>query len=352
MTEAARGPFHETGSVADSPLLDEEILRAAIHQSSSLVIVTDVDARVVYVNRRFTEVTGYSMDEILGQNPRILQSGHTQPEVYDKLWEALMTGGSWRGEFENRRKDGTTYFAKVNISAVRSPGGDTTHYLGVQDDVTATRELEAFSRALAHDLKRHLRTAASFSEILAEDHADALDPEGRHLVSRLRSACHSMDEIIHGLSSMMYVGQAPMVRTRVDVSRLARDVVANLEAGRTEWCIAEGLFVDADRTMLRVALENLLGNAAKFTHEVACPMVRVEWDPEAGSVVVRDNGVGFSTEDAQRVFEAFVRLDGVRHIPGSGLGLATVRRVAERHGGRAWAEPGPEGADFHLRLEP
>ncbi|MCB9540671.1 MAG: PAS domain S-box protein [Myxococcales bacterium] len=372
--------------------VDARLLQRAIEQSSNLLVVTDVDARIVYVNPRFTEVTGYTFDEVLGQNPRILQSGRTPRATYEAMWAALSTVGHWRGEFENRCKDGHVYRAEAALSAVRDAAGQVTHYLGVQTDVTearrtaealaalsadlearvdertadlnmanrhleaVNRELEAFTHTLVHDVRRHLRTVGSFAAILSDDLGPKLDAEDRRLLDGIEAGCARLDQVISALGKLSRVQREVPQRRAVDASEVVRAILAEaLDDGverRVE--VEPEMTVDADPVLLRLALENLVENALKYTATVPSPVIRIHRASRSPhTLVVRDNGIGFNAEQAEDIFRPFGRLPQAKGFPGDGLGLATVRRIAERHGGAAWAEPGPErGATFYLRLAP
>lgn len=359
--------------------LDPELLRRAVEQSSTLVILTDAEARITYVNARFTEVTGYTREEVMGRNPRFLQSGRTPPVVYQSLWASLLAGGCWRGELENRRKNGEPYWVSAAISAVRDERGRTTHYLGVQDDVTArhhveealmrlqaeleqrvrdrtaelataNRELERFNHTVAHDLRGALRTVSAFADMLGDDHGHVLDLEGRELLGRLSRAAHHAGDIVRGLEQLAHIQHAPLDPAPVDVARMVREVAGELGAPAGLVHVAEGAAVEADAALLRVALTNLIGNALKFSRDAAAPRVDVSVDGD-GVLCVRDNGVGIAAEEAEALFEWSARGRGASGFPGTGIGLATVRRIAERHGGWVRAAPAPGGgALFRLRL--
>lgn len=211
------------------------------------------------------------------------------------------------------------------------------------------KELEAFSYSVSHDLRAPLRTIDGFSKMLLEDHADQLRGEAREYLGYVCDSAQRMNELIEGMLDLSRIGRAHIDRKSVDLSELAHAVVAELRKNypdRNPQCdIEEGLVVQADSRMMRIALDNLIGNAWKFTAKV--PAARVEFRSERvnGEVVyrVRDNGSGFNMKYAEKLFTPFQRLHSEEEFSGTGIGLATVHRVIERHGGRIWAE-GHEGA--------
>jgi signal transduction histidine kinase len=219
------------------------------------------------------------------------------------------------------------------------------------------RELEAFSYSVSHDLRAPLRHILGFSHILLEDHGDQLDANGRAFLERIVTAGERMSEIIDDLLRLSRIGRTDLVLEAVDLSLLARSVADGLADAtperRVRCVIQPGLGAVADVHLLRVLLENLLGNAWKFTSRVDRPLVEIGATRCAGETVffVRDNGIGFDLAAADHLFGAFVRLHPEAEFPGTGVGLATVRRIVERHGGRVWAEAVPgAGATFHWTL--
>jgi len=219
------------------------------------------------------------------------------------------------------------------------------------------KELEAFSYSVSHDLRTPLRSIDGFSQALLEDYADVLDAKGKGYLQRVRSAAQRMAELIDDLLDLSRVGRAEMVRAEVDLSQLASRVLADLgkrnPARAVETDVQAGLLVDADIRLMRVALDNLLGNAWKFTARSAHAKVAFGAAEKDGSVVyfVRDNGAGFNMSYASKLFSPFQRLHSDAEFPGTGIGLATVHRIIDRHGGRVWAEGAVDrGATVYFTL--
>jgi two-component system, NtrC family, sensor kinase len=223
------------------------------------------------------------------------------------------------------------------------------------------RELEAFSYSVSHDLRAPLRSIDGFSQALLEDQFDRLDETGQHHLRRVRAAAQRMAELIDDLLELSRVGRTELLRTSVDLSALAAEVVADLQRAdaerRVEVVIQPGLVANADSRLIKIVLENLLGNAWKFTRKVAAPRIEVGQGPRgqnsAGELpyFVRDNGAGFAMSYADKLFRPFQRLHTEAEFPGTGIGLATIQRVIDRHGGRVWAEGEIErGAAFYFTL--
>jgi DNA-binding response OmpR family regulator len=221
------------------------------------------------------------------------------------------------------------------------------------------KELEAFSYSVSHDLRAPLRSIASYSEILLEECGAKLDAMGRLHLGRIRAAAQRMGELIDDLLELSRVSRAKLKRERLSLSQLAHAVAQELERGeparRVTLVIEEGLFLDADGRLVRVILENLFGNAWKFTSKTARPKIELGTVERDGALAyfVRDNGAGFDMTHAERLFKPFQRLHGETEFPGTGIGLATVARIVERHGGRVWAEAAPGGgATIFFTLAP
>ncbi|MFO0606017.1 MAG: response regulator [Polyangiales bacterium] len=222
----------------------------------------------------------------------------------------------------------------------------------------ANRELESFSYAVSHDLRAPLRVVDGFARVLQEDYGPALDAQGRWYLERLRAAAQRMASLIDDLLALSRLARSPMRRERCDLSAMARRALAELRerepARDVEVVVADGLAADADPRLAAVALDNLLGNAWKYTSKRAHAVIEVGAARREGAEVffVRDNGAGFPAGRAKELFAPFQRLHPATEFEGTGVGLATVMRVVSRHGGRAWAE-GEEGrgATFYFTFD-
>lgn len=357
-------------------------LSQAIECSPASVIITDAAGRIEYVNPRFVELTGYRGDEVIGRTPALLQSGQTLPETYRQIWEVIRSGGVWRGELLNRRKDGELFWENTQISPVRNAAGDIVHFVAVKEDVTArkraeenlallnveleqrvaartrqlevaNRELQDFSHSISFDLRTPLRAIQGFAEAIEEDAHAALPAESLDHLRRIRAAAVRMGELIDDLLQLGRVGRVDFMAQPVDLSHLARSILDELARSdperRVEATVEPGLIVSGDTRLLRLALENLLGNAWKFTVGRDPARIAFERAPDAGpdTFRVRDNGVGFNMDYAGRLFQPFQRLHATGRFEGTGIGLATVKRIVELHGGHIRANSTPDqGAEF------
>ena len=221
----------------------------------------------------------------------------------------------------------------------------------------ANKELESFAYSVSHDLRAPLRAIDGFSQVLLEDHGEGLGDTGRAALVRIRKGASRMAHLIDDMLKLSRVTRADLQRTRVDLSKTAGGVVAELarvEPDRqVEIRIADGVVVEGDQALLQLVLENLLGNAFKFTSKTKNARVEfgVEQQDGVPSYFVRDNGAGFDKAYAHNLFGAFQRLHSEAQFPGTGIGLATVQRIIHRHGGRVWAEGTVDGgATFRFTL--
>lgn len=222
----------------------------------------------------------------------------------------------------------------------------------------ANKELDAFSYSVSHDLRAPLRSMDGFSQALLEDYADKVDAEGKDHLQRIRGAAQRMADLIEAMLTLSRVTRSELHRTSLDLSALARGIAAELQQfgpeRQAEWVIQDGLAADGDPRLVRAVLENLLGNAWKFT--AARAPARIEFGVWPGSdgrptYFVRDNGAGFDMAYVDKLFGSFQRLHTQAEYGGTGIGLATVQRIIHRHGGRIWAEGAPDqGATFYFTL--
>lgn len=358
---------------------------AALESAANAIVIADREGRIIWVNPAFTRSTGYTLEEAQGQNPRMLKSGKQDQAFYRNLWETILAGRVWHGEIVNRRKDGSLYTEEMTVTPVRNTGGEIAHFVAIKQDITerkraeeeirrlneqleqrviertalldaANKELDAFSYSVSHDLRAPLRAIDGFSQALLEDYRARLDAEGQDALLRVRGGAQRMAELIDDLLQLSRVTRVEMHREAVDLSALAESVVRDLQraepARRVEVAIQPDLRAEGDAKLLRIALVNLLSNAWKFTGPRS--VARIELGLQNGgerAFFVRDNGAGFDMAYAGKLFGTFQRLHDASEFTGTGIGLATVQRIVNRHGGRVWAEAAvDQGATFYFTL--
>lgn len=223
--------------------------------------------------------------------------------------------------------------------------------------LTANEELEAFARTVSHDLRSPLGNITGLTELLIDDHADNLDDEAKELLQIIQTSSFSMIQLVDDLLRFSRSGQAVIEHADVDLSYLAQQILFKLHSKYPDRIVHEyiqpGLRVKADNSLIEVALENLIGNAWKYSGKESVSEIKIGMIKEKGETIyyVQDNGAGFDMSKASQMFNPFQRFHSSKDFPGTGVGLATVRRVIERHGGRIWAEGSlGVGATFYFTL--
>jgi light-regulated signal transduction histidine kinase (bacteriophytochrome) len=278
-------------------------------------------------------------------------------------------------EAVRKRMDGEEVDVSVTISPIRDVRGRFIGASHVARDISdrkraeraavaareateaANRELEAFSYSVAHDLRVPLRGIDGFSQALLSRHADSLNDEGRHYLHRVRESTQRMAALINGLLSLARINRSNLKYESVSLTEIGLAVALRISAiqpeRKVQFVVAEGLCARGDRRLLEAVLENLFSNAWKFTSKRENARIEFNRYDEDGKhgFLVRDNGAGFEMAHASKLFGVFQRLHTQREFEGTGIGLATVARIVERHGGRIWAEgKALEGATFYFTL--
>jgi PAS domain S-box-containing protein len=345
----------------------EGLFRAAADQAPHVIWIVNAKGAVTYLNRAWYELVG-------GMPPKWY--GHEWMDVVDpadaqemrRNWARVsVTGAVFEGTRRVRAADGQWHTLVFKASPVFDESG-LRCWVGMDSDITelvatqaaletANRELEAFSYTVSHDLRAPLISIEGFTRLLDEEVGSAASARARGYFTRIRSAAKRMAALVDGLLALSRIAHDELQAECVDLSAIALDLLHELQtkepARQVAVSVQPGIRVLADPRLAASMLGNLLGNAWKFTSATAGAAVSVRMlSQTAGEVVVcvEDNGPGFESVDASRLFSPFERLHGDR-FPGTGIGLATVRRIVARHGGRVWAESEPgRGARFCVGL--
>ncbi len=347
-------------------------LDAIVEHMPSMLFVKDAqELRFTHFNRTGEALLGVTRDQILGKTDYDLFPPEEAAFFQEKDRETLAGDKIVRIQEEPvQTRDGVRWLFTKKVP-IRDEDGTPTHLLGISYDITerkladaalrdakdraeaASRELEAFSYSVAHDLRAPLRGIDGFSQALAEDYGAVLDDTGKRYLGRIRDGAQRMAVLIDDLLALSRVTRAELALQRVDLTALAHATAARLQ--RSEPTreaaieIAPDLTAHADPRLLAIALENLFSNAWKFTSKT--PHARIELVAEGGAFVVRDNGAGFDMKYEKKLFGVFQRLHTEAEFPGTGIGLATVARIIHRHRGRVWATGAVgQGAAFHFTL--
>ena len=365
-------------------LSDEETFRRLIEAIGDYAIFQlDPDGRVSAWNLGATHATGWSAEAVRGRPLSLLfhESDGAAPGA-NEILQAAARDGFWRGECRWLRRDDSRFVAEVLITAVRDGAGPLVGFSVVARDLTAQRrsddaigrlnreleqrvaelaganaELEAFSYSVSHDLRGPLRAIDGFSKILAEQYRGLLDQQAQHYLDRVRAGSQRMGHLIDDLLSLSKVTRSEMRYASIDLAQIGREAIEELRRHDGARCvevrIAEALPARGDARLIRAMLDNLLGNAWKFTGRVTSAVIELGSAPHDGgrAFFVRDNGAGFDMAYVDKLFAPFQRLHEVHEFEGTGIGLATVHRIVTRHGGRIWAEASPgRGATFWFTL--
>lgn len=345
-------------------------------------LLSDVSAGQANPTVDFEVYDGRSLDSdrLFYDDDGVVRGGDAeQSEVFTKIRRMDLAGRQWSlhfatlSEFEESLERGLPSFVLASglavslllfgitwllvLSRERAERASLDIEAANRELEATNRELESFSYSVSHDLRAPLRSIDGFSQILLEDYADSLDEEGADYLGRVRAASQRMGQLIDDLLTLSRTARVSLRREAVDLSEIAGSVAAELrrrdpERG-IEFVITEGVRASGDPRLLRVALENLLGNAWKFTART--PEAKIEFgairSSERAAYFVRDNGAGFDMAYAGKLFGAFQRLHSPEEFEGTGIGLATVQRVIRRHGGDVWAVGEVStGATFYFTL--
>lgn len=358
----------------------------AIESSPVTVIITDPQGIIEYINPKFTEVTGYPPQEALGKKPSILKSGLTSPGVYRNLWTTIRAGKEWRGELLNRKKNGELFWEYTRISSLKDEQGRITHFIAAKEDITErkaagekivqlnadlerrvaertrqltaiNRELESFSYSISHDLRAPLRSINGFAHMLEEGCQGCSKAESLGHLQRIQKASIRMGDLIDDLLELARVTRSKVRTEPIPISEMVHALLSEFAEADPERQVTTqvqgDLVVQGDPVLMQSVLQNLLGNAWKFTSKRDNPIIEFGCREDNGERVfyVRDNGAGFDMQYADKLFSAFQRLHRPEEFEGTGIGLATVQRIITLHNGRIWADSRiGEGATFHFVL--
>lgn len=363
----------EEQKAAERALRESSVFLESVFENLPLMVFVKEAAglRFVRYNRAGEDMIGYSREELIGKSDHDFFPPE-EADFFTSKDRDVLRGGTIVDIPEepiHTRNRGTRI---LHTRKVPVPGtdGEPRFLLGISEDITErkqaerelevlNRELEAFSYSVSHDLRAPLRAIVGFSQALLEDHSTSLDETGNKLLARIVAGGQRMSDLIDDLIEFSRLNRADIRCQQVDLSEVARDVARGLQemdgAREIELHVADDLHTRADPRLMRVVLENLMGNAWKFTRRndgarVEVGATRANGTPSA--FFVRDNGAGFDMQYAHKLFAPFQRLHAAADFEGTGIGLATVQRIVERHGGRVWAESAVgAGTTFYFTLQ-
>ncbi|MHC4443392.1 MAG: PAS domain-containing sensor histidine kinase [Planctomycetota bacterium] len=367
--------------------LSEINYRSIFNTANDAIFIHDVETgQILDVNQKMCDMYGYTVREARQVNVEALSSGrppHSQKEALQWIKKAA-DGDPQLFEWMAKDKNGRLFWVEVNLKRVVI--GGTDRLLAIVRDITerkraeeelskyrhhleelveqrtaemtaANKELESFCYSVSHDLHAPLRAMHGFSQALIEDHAKQLDKQGKKYLQRIQAASRRMDQLIDDLLDLSRLTRGEIHRQTVDLSDLAENIATELQQTQPQrnvtWVIEKDIQAHGDRRLLRVLMENLFGNAWKFTGKHSNAKIEFGITKHQGKNVyfVRDDGAGFDMAYTDKLFSPFQRMHNATEFEGIGIGLATVQRITNRHGGQIWAEAKVEqGATFYFTL--
>ena len=371
--------------------LEQDVFYNLIHLANDGIILIDEDEKIFVYNDGAEKVFGHAANEILGKSietliPHESRKHHHQQIKTFKTASTSSRNMHSRNQISGLRKNGETFPAEAAISKIKHNNRwvymvilrdiseshhlmqELEHYKRHLEELVEQRtqelqnmnkELESFSYSVSHDLRAPLRSIDGFSQALLEDYENQLDDLGQHYLTRLRSASQNMGDLIDNMLILSRVTRHDIQQQTVEMSAIARDIAKSLEQQDkyrdVKFKITDQLEVRGDAHLIKIMLDNLIGNAWKYSSKTAHAVIEFGKTEKEGEDVyyIKDNGSGFDMKYASKLFVAFQRLHSAIDYAGSGVGLATVYRIINRHNGQIWAEATPDkGATFYFTLNP
>ncbi len=342
------------GKEAEAALeASEEKFSKAFFVSPTFLFISELSTGIfVEVNDAYCTLTGWTRDELIGHTfvERNIISAASRTEIFNHL---QATGKVEMMETNIITKTGYSRFVLfsaerinyLNKECLVCSGIDMTERKKAEEEVAAAnKELEAFSYSVSHDLSAPLRAMCGFSDFLLENYSDSLDNKGQSYLQRIGAGADKMQALINDILKLSQISRQELVRTKIDFKKINHDIIRELQSTEPERSVDVRIQdcpeAIGDAHLMKIALTNLLGNAWKYTSKIADPIIEFGCFQQENETVffVLDNGAGFPSERAEEVFTPFRRLHSESEFPGTGIGLATVQRIINRHSGRIWAE--------------
>jgi PAS domain S-box-containing protein len=346
------------------------------------IFVRDMYAVITYWNRGAQELYGWTAEQAIGKRTDELLST-VFPKPFPEIMDDLLVTDRWEGELEKKKSDGTMVQVASRWALQRDENKNPVAILESENDITdrklreehvrklnqelsrrsselegTNKELEAFAYSISHDLRAPLRHMVGFTELLQKHSSATMDDKGRRYMMMVLDAAKRMGNLIDDLLAFSRIGRAETRETMVSMEQLVKEVQNEVwqdtEGRNMNWKIGQLPDLYGDRSMLKLALVNLISNAVKFTRTRTEPAIEIgstNKQNDEVTIFVKDNGVGFDMRYVNKLFGVFQRLHRADEFEGTGIGLATVKRIIHRHGGEVWAEGHlGDGATFYLSL--
>ncbi len=362
----------QAADALESSLTQLRLIQNAL-DAHSLVAITDRRGRIIYANDKFCAVSQYAHKELLGQDHRMLNSGFHSKEFFQDLWMTITQRYIWKGEIRNRAKDGSFYWMDTTIVPFIDTAGKPYQYVAIHTEITQRKQLEQlmekqieelarsnaelgqFAYVATHDLQEPLRAVTSCVQLLRKNYAGQLDARAHEYIAHAVDGTQRMRALINDLLTYSQI-DADQTLVPVDCTALLENVLTNLTVAIAEsgaMITHESLpTVTGIPSQLTQIFQNLISNALKFRGERS-PAIHIGATFAAGEWIfsVADNGIGMEPQYCERIFRVFQRLHTRTEYPGTGIGLAICKKVAECHGGRIWVESQPDhGSTFYFTI--
>ncbi len=354
-------------------------LSKSIEQSPSTIVIADVLGNIEYVNPKFREITGYTTEEVIGQNPRILQSGETPAEKYKELWDTISSGEVWRGEFRNRKKNGELFWEWVTMTSIKDNQGEITNYIAIKEDISSRKQMEvdliiakekaeendrlksAFLANMSHEIRTPLNSIIGFAELLSDPDFEL--GERYEFASLISASGNNLLAIITDIMdiSKIEAGQVVVNKSVFNAHKLIHDVHneykfrahdKGIEMRIASATPDEDCSIYSDQIKIKQVLINFVGNALKFT-ENGFIEIGLKVNNESVEFFVKDTGLGISVAHREKIFERFRQVEdsSTRKYGGNGLGLAISKSLIEMLDGTIGMESEPgKGSTFYFTL--
>lgn len=367
---------------------DEEIRRLyqSIQQSPVSVVITDTKGKIIYVNRKFIDVTGYTREEAEGNTFSLIKSGKTTVETYKNLWQTITAGKEWQGEFLNRKKDGELFWESASISPVKNSKKEITHFISVKEDITSRKDMEqdlidakdkaeesdrlktAFLANMSHEIRTPMNAIIGFTEML--DEGDYQKEERRKfsqlIIENGRRLLNIIDDIID--IAKIEAGQLSIATDRCSANKILFDNYysfkelrsklgkEHIEIQAKQFNSNQNFIFSSDPRRISQVISNLMNNALKYTYEGSIELGYEIHNGQDGNFIdfyVKDTGIGIQAENIEKIFDRFRQLDdsSTREFGGTGLGLAISKNIARLLNGEIIVSSSVgKGSSFHLIL--
>jgi len=345
--------------------LSDELLKSTFEASRNPLIITDnslPDNPIIYSNQAFIDLCGYDMSEVIGKNCRFLQGDDSDQQVIKKLRDAVKKGEFARVTLKNYKKDGTAFWNDLVMSPIKNQKGETTHFVGMQLDVTSrieaeqnllakseqleksNQELEQFTYATSHDLQEPLRMVNSYLQLINKRYGDSLDEDATTFLGFATEGAERMQDLINDLLILSRVSNDQSRFHEVNMASIVERAISNLKMSiyesHAKIDIGKLPNMRVDPIQITQLFQNLIGNGIKYCQKGTSSHIKITAEKLSNEYVfsVSDNGIGIAENHFNRIFTIFQRLHTRSEYPGTGVGLSICSKIVNRHGGKIWVE--------------